>query len=105
MTNDEKKRLRAELQHIAGETKEFGYNPTRFLNDLAGSDPGELVIRYVLARNPSEGFTRLWEEKRLDLAVENVAWRNRHLFAPEIGEAAKKRLAAMGFDVETQHQR
>ena len=95
--------LFAELKRIGEETRKFGYVPGRFLSDLANcADPAELVVRYVLAPRPSEGFTRLAMEKRLDLSVENVAWRQRHMFPPEIATAARKRLAQAGFDVETQ---
>jgi hypothetical protein len=60
------------------------------------------VERYVLAKNPTDGFNRLWQERRLDLTVENVAWKHRHLFRPEVGRAAAGRLASAGFDVRTQ---
>lgn len=104
MTADEKKKLFAELKNIAEETRLFKppYIPARYLQELANSDPAELVYKYVLAKKPTDGFSRLWEERRLDLAVENIAWKNRHLFPPSIGEAAKKRLADMGFDVTRQ---
>jgi hypothetical protein len=105
MTDQDKKRLRAELIQISEGMRRFNYNPTRFLQDLANSEPDELISRYVLSKHPTDGFARLWQEKRLDLAVENVAWKNRHLFPPAVGEAAKKRLAEMGFDVETQRNK
>src|SRR5437660_1277654 len=106
MTKDDKKRLFAELKHIADETRQFKppYIPGRYLQDLANSDPAELVYKYVMAKAPTDGFLRLWEEKRLDLAVENIAWKNRQFFPKTVGEAAKKRLAEMGFDVELQRQ-
>jgi hypothetical protein len=95
--------LFAELKRIGEETRKFGYVPGRFLSDLANcGDPAELVVRYVLAPRPSEGFTRLAMEGRLDLSVENVAWRHRHLFTPEVAAAARKRLAQAEFDVDTQ---
>lgn len=107
MTKDEKKLLFAQLKQIADETTLFDppYIPGRYLADLANSDPAELIYKYVMAKNPTDGFVRLWEEKRLDLAVENVAWKNRHLFPPSVGAAAKKRLAGMGFEVEQQRHR
>lgn len=52
----------------------------------------------------TDGFERLWSEKRLDLAVENIAWKNRHMFPPRVGREAEARLAAAGFDVRTQKQ-
>jgi len=103
MTRDERAVLLKELLRIAEETRKFGYNPARFLQDVFRSerDPGALVTRYV--RNPpSDGFARLFEEKRLDLTVENVAWKFRRLFPPDVAEAAAKRLSEAGFDVDAQ---
>jgi hypothetical protein len=94
----------ADLLHIAEETKQFKppYIPGRYLQDLANSDPAELVYKYVLAKDATDGFARLWSEGRLDLTVENIAWTHRRLFPPKVGEAAAQRLAAAGFDVKTQ---
>jgi hypothetical protein len=100
----QKKQLMAELLHIAEETRDFTppYIPHRYLEDLANSDPAELILRYTLAKDITDGFERLWREKRLDLAVENIAWRFRILFPPRVGKAARERLAAAGFDVVSQ---
>jgi hypothetical protein len=103
--NEESKRiLRAELLRIGEETREFNYIPSRYLQDVANSDPAELVYKYVLAKDPTDGFQRLWEEGRLDLTVENVAWRNRHLFPKRVGQAAATRLAQAGFEVRKQRE-
>jgi hypothetical protein len=94
-----------DLLHIAEETRQFKppYIPSRYLQDLANSDPGDLVERYVLSKNPTDGFHRLWQEQRLDLTVENIAWKHRQTFdSPEVGRAAAARLASAGFDVRTQ---
>jgi hypothetical protein len=101
---EDKKRLMADLLHIAEETRQFKppYIPSRYLQDLANSDPAELVYKYVLAKEATDGFARLWAEGRLDLTVENVAWKHRKLFPPTVARAATKRLAAAGFDVKTQ---
>ena len=96
-----KTRLRAELLRIGEQTREFDYIPSRYLQDVANSDPAELIFKYVL-KDPTDGFNRLWQEQRLDLAVENVAWKHRSLFPPKVGKAAADRLAACGFDVRTQ---
>ena len=89
-----------DLLHIAEETRQFNppYIPSRYLQDLANSDPAELVNKYVLAKNPTAGFERLWREQRLDLTVENVAWKHRRLFPPAVGRAAQQRLRTAGFD-------
>ena len=63
------------------------------------ADPAELVYKYVLAKDMTDGYERLWREGRLDLAVENVAWRYRRHFPPEVGRSARSRLEASGFDV------
>jgi len=104
--NDEKRALMADLMRIAEETQLFKppYIPSRYLQDLANSDPTELVERYVLAKHPTDGFQRLWQEGRLDLTVENVAWKHRHVFRPEVGASAQARLAGAGFDVRRQEQ-
>ena len=106
MKMDDKKRLMADLLHIAEETKQFKppYIPSRYLQDLANSDPAELVYKYVLAKSPTAGFERLWREQRLDLTVENVAWKHRSLFPQTVGRAAEDRLRTAGFDVRTQRQ-
>jgi hypothetical protein len=103
MDQANKKKLMAELLHLAEETREFDYIPSRYLQDVANSDPAELIFKYVL-KDSTDGFNRLWQEQRLDLTVENVAWKHRKLFPPEVGRAAADRLAACGFDVRTQKQ-
>jgi hypothetical protein len=104
MKPEDKKRLMADLLRIAEETRQFKppYIPSRYLQDLANSDPAELVYKYVMAKDPTDGFERLWREARLDLTVENIAWKHRHLFPPRVGQAAAARLASAGFDVRGQ---
>jgi hypothetical protein len=101
LDSETKNRLLADLLHIAEETKEFDppYIPSRYLQDVANSDPAELVYKYVLAKDMTDGYERLWREGRLDLAVENIAWRYRKYFPPEVGRSARARLDASGFDV------
>ncbi|HVD40632.1 MAG TPA: hypothetical protein VNC16_06475 [Solirubrobacterales bacterium] len=102
---ENKKILMADLLRIGEETKEFDYIPARYLQDVANSDPAELVLRYVLAKDMTDGFERLWREERLDLTVENLAWKRRRMFPEKVGRKAKERLEAAGFDVHTQKQR
>lgn len=103
-SRERKAALYRELIRVGKECKTFGYDPNRFLPDVANSDPVELVHRYVLRERPSDGFERLVRERRLDLSVESVAWRFRDLF-PEVAAAARQRLREVGFDVEAQRYR
>jgi hypothetical protein len=50
--------------------------------------------KLVFAGSPSEGFTRLWELKRLDLTVESLVLQEqwRKLFDEEMPTAAQRRL-------------
>jgi hypothetical protein len=104
VSKENKQKLRADLLHIAEETKGFDYIPSRYLQDVANSDAAELVLRYVMAKDMTDGFERLWREGRLDLTVENLAWKHRSMFPPKVGRQARERLMAAGFDVRTQQQ-
>ena len=99
-----KAQLYAELRRVLKECATFGYHPSYFRNDLANSDPEELWIRYT-TNPPTEGYMRLVQERRLDLAVENVVWHFREHFSPEIVKRARQRLAEFGFDALTQQHR
>jgi hypothetical protein len=50
----------------------------------------------------SEGFTQLWQRKRLDLTVEAQALRPQfaHLFTEEERDACRRRLADYGYDAQ-----
>jgi hypothetical protein len=57
--------------------RELGYNATRFLQ-MISEQGGLATARQLLWDDkPSDGFTTLWERKRLDLTVEA------HVIAPE----------------------
>lgn len=73
MKEGDKARLRAELLAVGEETREFDYIPSRYLQDVANSDPAELIYKYVFAKELTDGFQRLRAEGRLGLAIENVA--------------------------------
>ncbi|MGH3429468.1 MAG: hypothetical protein ACRDQZ_18190 [Mycobacteriales bacterium] len=107
MDAEAKKQLRADLLHIADETRNFDppYIPSYFLQDVANSDPEALVLKYVLAKDMTDGYERLWREERLDLTVENVALRYRKHFPPKVGRAARFRLEECGFDVLEQRMK
>ena len=80
---------------------ECGYNATRYLQILH-EHRGLKTARILLhAANVSEGYTALWERKRLDLTVEAVIlapeWR--YLFSDEEREIARRRLAEYGCSI------
>ncbi|GAB4273942.1 hypothetical protein [Thermincola ferriacetica] len=50
--------------------EELGYRATRFLQMLSEKGGVATAIRLVSKPGGTEGFTVLWENKRLDLSVE-----------------------------------
>lgn len=81
--------------------RRFGYNATYFLRMLDEGDPLETARRLALEPRHSEGLTFLWEKHALDLSVEALVLRDpwNTLFAPEVLEAARKKLRALGYVV------
>ena len=101
MGPEAKANVHAGLKRVLRECTDIGYNAAYFRNDLANSDPAELCVRYTM-NPPTDGYMRLCELNRLDLAVENVVWMFRADFPPEVVKHARQRLADFGFDVVTQ---
>jgi hypothetical protein len=83
--------------------RETGYNATRFLQML--SEQGGVASARQLLHSPhvSDGFTALWERRRLDLAVEAVVLRPEFqtLFSDDEREIAQDRLVSYGFGTPT----
>ena len=82
--------------------KEIGYNPTRF-RQMVG-EIGALATARALVRSggTSDGFTTLWEARRLDQSIEATMlepWYG-HLFTDDELRAARARLEEHGFDVD-----
>jgi len=78
---------------------ECGYTATRFLQ-LVNAEGGLQAAKKLLrAKEYSEGLTRLWEEKRLDISMEATIiqepWCN--LFTDEELATARKRLHELGY--------
>lgn len=78
---------------------EAGYNATYFLQMLASDGPLETARRLVSSTQPSEGFTALWERRRLDLTVEAHIVQDRFagLFSDAELDAARDRLQQYGY--------
>ncbi|WP_119716993.1 HNH endonuclease signature motif containing protein [Cognatilysobacter tabacisoli] len=96
MTPAENERLTQFLRDAANRAKrEIGYPPNHFLSAL-NSKGGYATVLDLLAANrpPSDGFVKLWENKRLDLSVEALILESdwyRH-FPEDVLRVAEKRL-------------
>jgi len=90
----------AQIYHKAKE--ECGYNVSRFLQMVA-NDGGLKAAKKLLATPyPSEGFVELWENRSLNLSMENLVLnpKYRSLFSQQEIETAKERLNAYGFTLQ-----
>lgn len=79
--------------------EECGYNATRFLQ-MVSNEGGLKTARKLLATaEPSDGFTELWRNHRLDLTMENLVSKPKYrsLFTDQEIEIARERLASYGF--------
>lgn len=79
---------------------EVAYNATRYLQMLQ-EHRGLGTARILLhAPKPSDGYTALWERKRLDLTVEALIIEDRwhELFSDEEREIAHRRLQDYDYD-------
>lgn len=99
MTPSEDLSFTAFLRQKALEAQELGYRPNQFLGML-GSEGGYLTVLKLLSkRTPSEGFTKLWELKRLDLTVEALVvesrWRSK--FDDQLLMKAERLLSDVGY--------
>jgi len=80
--------------------REAGYNATRFLAML--NDHGGVKTARILLEAPtvSDGYTALWERRRLDLTVEAVILDNERfhsLFSEEQLKTCRARLIQYGY--------
>ena len=78
---------------------EAGYNATVFLRMLAERGPLETARFLIHTSKPSDGFTALWERRRLDLTVEAHVLQDRFhdLFTDDEREICRDRLAQYGW--------
>jgi hypothetical protein len=99
VNDDERQFHKAMVGVYESAKRETGYNATRFLQMI--SEQGGVATARQLLHSPqvSDGFTALWERRRLDLAVEAVVLRPEFdtLFSDEEREIARERLASYGY--------
>jgi hypothetical protein len=79
--------------------QEAGYQAGYFLQMVSEHGGLETARRLLRAPNPSEGFTALWERRRLDLTVEAVVLKPEFapLFTDEDRDIARTRLREYGY--------
>jgi len=79
---------------------QYGYHATRFIQMLNQQGAVETVTALIHSTEPSEGYTKLWELRRLDLSVEALSLRAewQELFTDEDREAATARLNSYEFN-------
>ncbi len=78
---------------------ECNYSATRFLQ-MVNSNGGLQTAKILLAANGySEGLTRLWEEKRLDISMEATVLQRPwcQLFTDDELVIAKRKLEELGY--------
>ncbi len=82
--------------------KEFGYNAGYWKRMVVDHGAVEASHRLLTGTRASDGFTRLWEEGRLDLSVEFSVLlpRYRDLFTDDERTEARRRLEQYEFDVD-----
>jgi hypothetical protein len=86
------------MVNIYKEAAKIGYHANQFFH-MVTENGGEETAHLLLAKEPTEGFTKLWEKKHLDLSVEALVLKPQ--FAPLFDEIerenARKRLAEYGY--------
>ncbi len=91
--------FRGALQDTVNECRRIGYKPTGFMGMMTTSSAFEAVRTLLAKREPSDGFTTLWEKGRLDLTVEAIVlkpeWRG--YFKPTEVDTARRRLAEVKY--------
>jgi hypothetical protein len=79
--------------------EECGYNATRFLQMVSNEGGLKTAKKLLATSEPSDGFTELWRNHRLDLAMENLVLKSEYqsLFTDQEIEIARERLKSYGF--------
>lgn len=83
----------------------IGYRPSVFFRMLTEQGAIQTAKQLINAPRPSDGYTRLWELKRLDLSVEALVHNNAEwhvLFTQDELRRCRKRLSDYSY-FESQH--
>ena len=97
---DVKHRFGEAMFTIYREAKGIGYTPSIFFRMLNEKGAIQTARQLINNSQPSDGYTRLWEFKRLDSSVEAVVHDNaewHELFTQDELQRCEKRLADYGY--------
>jgi hypothetical protein len=100
MPTELEKRFHAAMLDVYQRAKtEAGYNASRFLSMVTEQGGYEAARTLLHASNVSDGYTALWERKRLDLTVEAIILRPewQDLFSELERDIARRRLEEYGY--------
>jgi hypothetical protein len=81
---------------------ELGYQPKAFMAMTFEYGTVNAIKKLINSSDIPDGFTKLWELKRLDLSMENIIQENewKYLFSEEERKKAEKRLLKYGYAVK-----
>jgi hypothetical protein len=97
--SEHEKALYDALMQATKACQRLGYNPTYTVQMIYDSGAVGVCQRILATAEPSDGFTRLWELGRLDLAMENIVLRPEFsdLFSEGERGIAQERLQDYGY--------
>lgn len=100
-SEEEKTFNRHVVKHIEEMKLLLNYRPTRFIQMVGKSGGLQAVKQLLRGSDASDGFTKLWEARRLDLSMEALVVLPVYtdLFTPDEKNRARYRLEQYGFEV------
>ncbi|MET3196932.1 HNH endonuclease [Gottfriedia sp. OAE603] len=92
-----------DMLNIYTNAKNIGYNASRFKQMVANEGGLTVARKFITNNTPSEGFTSLWELKRLDLTVEALILKEKYqyLFSEYERKKVFERLLEYGYEPYT----
>lgn len=100
MNKADDERFTAFLREKATEAKrDLGYDPKQFIGMLNADGGYATVSKLVGGKNPSDGFTKLWQKGRLDLSVEALVLETEWIqfFDEQLVKHAERKLKAVEY--------
>jgi len=96
------RKFHQEMLNIYDAAQKLGYRPSHLLSMVSEKGGYEAAKQLICSTQPTEGFLKLWELKRLDITVEaKVLLPEYHdLFTDEEREICRKRLEEYGHPIQ-----